>query len=156
MTNLLGGRRVSKSCMSVELIGQLDELQAILGWCKVPLKDDSARSGIEKIQKDIYKMMCFFANDSKYPEGIEFLDETDLRFLEEVIESRQKSVENLREFVCPGNTEIGARMGVARTVCRRVEREFVRTSEKIPEIVTKYLNRLSDFLFVLGQEAEIC
>ncbi len=156
MTNLLGGRRVSKSCTFVELIGQLDELQSILGWCKVSVSEKSTHEALEKIQEDLYKMMCFFANGSKYLGGVEFLGEADLRFLEEGIEGRQKSIENLHGFVRPGNTEVEARMGIARTVCRRVEREFVRASEETPEIVTKYLNRLSDFLFVLGQEAEIC
>ncbi len=156
-TALFGGQKVSKDSLLIELVGQIDELQAFVGACKCRLKEKGARENFEQIQSDLYRIMAFVGFGMKYPSNVEPLAEEDVGFLEDGIAKRENLVESVDKFILPGKTELSAKINVTRTVCRRVERFMVRaknSGEPIPKVFLKYLNRLSDFLFVLGFEFE--
>lgn len=156
-TSLFGGRRVSKASCFIELVGELDELQAVIGWCKV----EAGAMGIKElgvclahIEDDLYRMMSIVGFEFKCPGNIGPIVEEDVEFLEKEMSKYEEAVGNPRSFVRPGDSEISARLHIARTVCRRAERMIVET---VPVNVNenanfhlKYLNRLSDLLFVLA------
>lgn len=197
-TSLFGGRRVSKASAFIALVGELDELQAVVGWSQLSIRERRVADlrGITKILDrvvdDLYRMMAIVGFEMKCPKNIRLIDEKDVEFLEKEIEARQGVVKNLSKFIRPGTTEMAARLHIARTVCRRVERGLVncqlsivneqlrkggasvkrdkdpracaynvRTKSgegvSVPENVKfmlKYLNRLSDLLFILAYERE--
>lgn len=152
-TNLFGGRRVSKASGFIEMVGGLDELQAVVGWCRVSMSGEEALA-MDKIQDDLYRMMSVVGFEFKCPGNIKMIDESDVEFLEDEMGKHEKEMDKVKAFVRPGSggSELSARLHIARTVCRRVERVFINFGkvEKVPEIIIKYLNRLSDFLFVLA------
>lgn len=164
-TSLLGGRRVSKSCGIIELIGELDELQAVIGWCKVEAGLSSRKVSpvklFDKIQNDLYRMMSIVGFEMKCPKNIQPIGEEDVEFLENEIAKYEQAVGNLNKFVRPGSSEISARLHIARTVCRRVERRAVGMMNGILDEaqvageILKYLNRLSDLLFVMAAHSAI-
>lgn len=150
-TNLFGGRRVSKASGFIEMVGGLDELQAVVGWCRVSMNGEDALA-MDRIQDDLYRMMSVVGFEFKCPGNIRAIDESDVEFLEKEMGKHEEEMDKVTAFVRPGGSELAARLHIARTVCRRVERIFVNFEkvEKVPEIIIKYLNRLSDFLFVLA------
>ncbi|MBI5754452.1 cob(I)yrinic acid a,c-diamide adenosyltransferase [Candidatus Peregrinibacteria bacterium] len=157
-TGLFGGRRVRKDADFICLVGELDELQAVVGWCGVEARGD-LRKILDRIVDDIYRMMSVVGFEFKCPGNIQPIDESDVKFLEGEIEARQEVVENLNKFIRPGTTEMVARLHIARTVCRRVERGLVEVMGNgelkiAAENIFKYLNRLSDLLFILAYERE--
>jgi cob(I)alamin adenosyltransferase len=155
-TSLFGGQKVPKDCLSIELIGQIDELQAFVGACKCGARENMEKV-FERIQADLYRIMAFVGFGMKYPANIESLAEVDVEFLEDEITKREGLGGDVDKFILPGNTEFSAKINVTRTVCRRVERFLVKTKnsgEPIPKEFLQYLNRLSDFLFVVGLEFE--
>lgn len=160
-TSLFGGRRVSKSSPVMGVLGELDELHSFLGWCKFgPEKERRAEveGVLVRMQDDIYRMMAIIGFEMKVPGNIEAISESDVLFLEETMSKYEEIVGGLDKFVRPGGTEAAARFHIARTVCRRAERNVVAFNEgadvKIPEEICKYLNRLSDLLFVVGYSFE--
>jgi len=160
-TGLFNGKRLSKGDEIFELLGNLDELNSALGMCRALFAEQKDGMNqhfnalIKRIQKDIYRIMSFIGNEMKYPENISAINNKDIEFLEDGIERMSDKTQNLTEFVLPGENELDARYNVARTTCRRAERSFVKSielkkeQENFDEIL-KYLNRLSDLLFVLG------
>lgn len=156
-TSLFGGRRVSKASDFIELVGQLDELQAYVGWCRCGLTDGGLLS---RIQDDLYRMMSVVGFEMKCPANIKPIGEEDVGFLEKYVEKMQVTVGDLSKFIRPGGNEAAARLHIARTVCRRVEREFVRALGKggsegaVSGEILKYLNRLSDVLFIMAYSYE--
>ena len=148
-TSLFGGRRVSKSSKFIEMVGSLDELQANLGLCRHGVDEESAAI-LEQVIDDIYRMMSIVGFEMKCPKNIEEIGEKDVEFLESSM--RKYDVGELQEFVRPGSTMEAARLHVARTVCRRTERELVK--QGLEGEMLKYVNRLSDLLFVMAFRLE--
>lgn len=158
-TSLFGGRRVSKASSFIELVGELDELQAVVGWCRVLMKGEDALA-MDKIQDDLYRMMSVVGFEFKCPSNIKMINESDVEFLEKEMGKYEEEMDKVKEFVRPGVSELATRLHIARTVCRRVERGMVEMKEEAneegkdaAEAILKYLNRLSDFLFVLAYRA---
>lgn len=162
-TSLFGGRRVSKSDNSIDLLGEIDELQSFIGWAKSYALEEKAGGNLVevlmKIEDDLYRIMSIVGFEFKVPKSIKKITEEDVNFLEKEIEDGQSAVGDLSEFVRPGQGEMSSRLHVARCVCRRVERSFVRfgdelcdkgrmPDEKLFAAILKYLNRLSDLLFI--------
>ena len=155
-TSLFGGGRVSKGSFVIEVLGELDELQTFLGWCRFVggMRGGKLVCGvIDKIQEDIGKMMAVIGcHKGKVHE----ISEKDVEWMEGVMKKYGSVVEGLKGFVKPGTNEVSARFHVARSVCRRVERVVVRyfveddVEVRGSDVILKYLNRLSDFLFILG------
>ena len=155
-TSLFGGARVPKDHPRVDAYGQLDELSAALGLLIVALPADELRDQLQQVQNDLFDVGAELATppesrlEYKLPPGVE---EADWRRLERLLDAYDAQVPPLRAFVLPGGHETAARAHLARTVCRRAERAVVRLAheEEVRADVITYLNRLSDFLFVVAR-----
>ncbi|MEC5394420.1 cob(I)yrinic acid a,c-diamide adenosyltransferase [Bergeyella sp. RCAD1439] len=159
-TGLYGGTRVSKASARVESYGAIDELNAFLGMAKSRLSDEELNRQLQKIQFDLFTLgsesatpldKLVLANGrSRLPLTI---SETEIRMLEEWMDAMDAKLPKLQYFILPGGGEVSSVIHVARTVCRRAERAMValgEIEEVRPELL-KYLNRLSDYLFVLAR-----
>jgi cob(I)alamin adenosyltransferase len=157
-TGLLGGRRVRKSALRVEAYGEIDELNACLGLARAALADAETASLLTDVQRDLFAVSARVAdarkNDEAASEKTAFPD-TRVTALERAIDAAEVTLPPLRAFVIPGGGEAGARLHLARTVCRRAERRVVALAaqEDVPAVFLAYLNRLSDLLFVLARTA---
>jgi len=144
-TALVGGERVRKNHPRLEAVGTVDELNSFLGLVQ------KFNSQIETIQHHLFEVGAALAN-KKNREGVE---EEEIQFLENWIDSAEKELSPLREFVLPGGSTTAARFHLARAVCRRAERQVISLAEKekLDSKIVIYLNRLSDLLFVLARLA---
>lgn len=164
-SRLYSGRRLGKSALVFEVIGNFDELNAVLGLCKSFLPDSESEKEISKIleimQIDVYRIMAIIGNDMAVPGEIREIDRKDVLLLEQFIEKYEEMIGDIGKFVIPGENSFSASLHFARTVCRRAERSLVKYNEEIfvifggvPEFVSQYVNRLSDLLFLLSRKAE--
>ena len=160
-TGLVGGKRIPKDHPRIESYGTVDELNSVVGLCRSFLaqKESSVRRDkldlvLEAIQQKLFDMGSELATlpGDEY-EGQITLQPEDAEWLEEIIDAMNEDLEPLRSFILPGGTPLNAFLHQARTVCRRAERDVIRLSreEEVNPEVIKYLNRLSDFLFVAGR-----
>jgi len=159
-SSLLNGKKVPKDSLVMEVLGEMDELSAFLGMVKVA-GDEWLPSLIEKIQNDLYAIMALVGAEFREVDGMPEFGEKNVTFLEEEGGKQEKVIGKLQKFTLAGQNEVGARLHVARTVCRRVERLLVRycreeeTSKKpVVPILKRYFNRLSDLLFLLAYRFE--
>jgi len=144
-TGLFSGERVGKDNALIELLGELDELQVCVGLAKFGDGKVKFAEVLNRIQNDIYRMMGVVGG----AKGQEIRD-GDTEFLEKEMEKHQEATAGLNKFILPGTTERAARLHLARVVCRRAERRFVSCRQANFPPALKYLNRLSDLLFVLA------
>ena len=154
-TSLFGGKRLSKGDEYFDALGTLDELHSFLGFTKLALPAEKIADYapvVERAQDDLYRMMSIIGFEMKVPKTIENFDEKDVEFLEREMEKHKEAMASLDKFIRTGTTEIAARFHVARSICRRAERILVRIN--CPEEILKYVNRLSDLLFVFGYSLE--
>ena len=164
-TRLVGGQQVRKDAPRIEAYGTVDELNAVLGLARTFTANanasDAARDRIDqmlkRIQNDLFNVGSDLATRpaDRWP-GMYRVGEDDVSRLETWIDSLNGDLEPLKEFILPGGGPVGAFLHQARTVCRRAERITVSLAEAEPETgygCVRYLNRLSDFLFVLGRWA---
>lgn len=161
-TALFGGTRVSKSDVQVECYGTIDELNAFIGFAKIAVKDTVLQDLLTHVQKDLYTAMACLAGSRKT--SLSPLSK-HIPIFEHIIDSLDKKLPELRDFIIPQNNEPSTRLHVARTVCRRVERILIRYYEekgrdekKLPldekkasAILVQYFNRLSDLLFMMAR-----
>lgn len=152
-TGLLGGGRVSKADPRIEAYGTLDELNAVLGMLaqEVPQEDQPA---LRRIQNQLFVIGSHLAaGRSEKAVPLPPFQEEEISWLEADIDRRQAEVPPMRYFILPGSCRPEAWAHIARTVCRRAERRLVacHVHEPVPEAFLRYLNRLSDWLFVLGR-----
>jgi len=154
-TRLFDGTRVRKNDARVSAYGDVDELNAFIGAAAALLKDRSLAPMLEAVQRDLFSIGAQLADPrSQERAGGKFrLPPERITTLEETIDQFQTELPPLRQFILSGGGPDGAMLHVARTVCRRTERRVVELAGSIsinPDILT-YLNRLSDFLFVLAR-----
>jgi cob(I)alamin adenosyltransferase len=147
-TDLADGRRVRKDSKIIQAIGALDELNSAIGFARAqnPVPETAAR--LLEIQNDLLCAGAMIIGGSRKPAG-PALDAGRVSFLERETAALQEKLGPLENFLLPGGTAAAAALHLARTVCRRAEREVIalaRTAHVAPEIRT-YLNRLSDLLF---------
>jgi cob(I)alamin adenosyltransferase len=160
-TSLLGGggARVRKSDLRIECYGTVDELNATLGWVAVSAPSGAAEvtGAVREIQNELFVIGSHLAiaDGSAPPPSLPPLEESAVSRLEMQIDAATAKLPPLRNFILPGGTELAARLHVARTVCRRAERQLVRFAADRPVAATilTYLNRLSDWLFVQARAA---
>jgi len=154
-TSLLGGRRVLKSHERVEAYGTIDELNSFLGLLRDQEIGDHYRLVLLRIQENLFVAEARIAADPelKHTYLPEF-GEPEILFLETEIDEMNKSLTELSHFILPGGYAPSSLCHVARTACRRAERAVIRLSDVKPaeEIIIRYLNRLSDYLFVLARK----
>jgi cob(I)alamin adenosyltransferase len=158
-TGLFGGGRVSKHHPRVEAYGDVDELNAVIGLARsielMPRIDEV----LAPIQRDLFSLGALLATPQpeKVREQLEKarIDDERIAQLEHAIDEGEAELEPLRSFILPGGTPKSAALHVARTVCRRAERRVIALQEEVelPQLVVRYLNRLSDLLFVLARVA---
>ena len=157
-TSLAGGRRVPKHSLRVEAYGTVDELIAWIGLLRDHRENHERREILIYLQSQLMSCAAALATDYENPEARVILPEPDcLKVLEIEIDKMEESLSPLKNFLLPGGTLIVSYCHITRCVCRRAERAVLRLniSEKSPEIVTKFLNRLSDYLFVLSRKISL-
>ena len=158
-TGLFGGGRVGKDHPRVEAYGDVDELNAVLGTVRATEQMPRIDEIIARVQRDLFSIGALLAtpNREKMTEQLEKARVDDARIveLEHAIDDCERELDPLRSFILPGGTPKAAALHVARTVCRRAERRVVALQRDIdvPELVVRYLNRLSDLLFMLARVA---
>jgi len=154
-TSLVDGTRLSKSDNRVAAYGDIDELNAILGIALVSGLDSEIADIVIKLQNDLFAVGCHLADPrKKVTERIAktTLDASSVMRLEGWIDAFDADLPPLRHFLLPGGGIGGAVLHMARAVCRRAERKIVGLGlEAVPPDLLKYVNRLSDLLFVLAR-----
>lgn len=156
-SGLIGGTRVPKDDIRLEAYGSTDELNAYLGWLVCELPDENDRNFIRAIQNQLFRIGSSLATDQtvQEPRFKQPVSEEMLYRLEKEIDVIQAALPEQHQFVIPGGNKTASVCHVARTICRRAERQTVKISaiyETDPSII-RYLNRLSDYLFVLARKA---
>ena len=151
-TSLGDGSRVSKLDGRIEAFGAVDELNAALGLVLAGDLPDELRGVIARVQNELFDVGA----DLSVPAGVDGrlrVEQSMVDRLEQDCDRFNAELPELRSFVLPGGTEAAARLHVARTLCRRAERDVLRAAAKhdLGSLVAVYLNRLSDLLFVLAR-----
>lgn len=153
-TSLIGGTRVPKHHLKIEAYGTVDELNSWIGMLRDQPISGTHRELLMRIQDRLFVMGSQLANDAavsnmKLPE----LSEQDITLLETAMDKMEEQLPEMRNFVLPGGHPIVSQCHIARCVCRRAERNAVHLSEveAVDKLILKYLNRLSDYLFVLSR-----
>jgi len=156
-TGLFGGDRVSKSHGRIEAYGTVDELNAVIGLVRSGIESGGGLQQIdsilERVQDDLFVVGADLATPSDSKPSVPRILEGQTVALETEIDHFSDRLPDLKSFILPGGSEIASRLHLARTVCRRAERLAVETAavdDVNPEVV-RYLNRLSDHLFVLAR-----
>lgn len=154
-TDLIGGVRVSKNHLRVSAYGAVDELNATIGLALADCEIDAVNRGLITVQCRLFDLGADLATQSsdKAPAGR--LTAEHVAELEQQIDAASAELAPLRNFILPGGTTLAARLHIARTVCRRAEREIVTLAEHetIDPIATIYVNRLADLLFAQARLA---
>ncbi len=155
-TSLVGGTRISKADLKIETYGTVDELNSWIGLVRDQAINESRKDILKEIQDRLFTIGSDLASE---PEQVrrkkipDLLDE-DIELLEKQMDLMDTEIPPLRAFVLPGGHQSVSYTHVARTVCRRAERLSIRLSheEEVNPLIIKYLNRLSDYLFVLSRK----
>lgn len=157
-TALFGGERVKKNYIRVETYGNLDELNAFLGLLIESVGENETRSYLEKIQHVLFNIGSVIATiDEKYIAKLPALLPADTLSLEHQIDAMERDLSPMTNFILPSGSESIARAHICRTVCRRAERSLValmdsENSHPSLTIALHFLNRLSDYFFVLARK----
>jgi cob(I)alamin adenosyltransferase len=158
-TSLGNDERRKKYDLRVDAYGTLDEVNAVIGLVRLHTADDPALDpALARIQNDLFDVEADLCLSEKGPGGARLtVTDTQVAWLEQEIDRLNTDLAPLRSFILPGGTATAAYMHLARTVCRRAERIMVELADQPGEHVSapslKYVNRLSDFLFVAGRFA---
>jgi len=153
---------VSKSDARVDAYGEVDELNACLGWVLSSLSAAAGRSNttasvaeaLVRIQRDLFAIGARLADptdtvSSRMPKAV--VVDADVERLEQLIDRLESDLAPLSHFILAGGVEAGARLHLARAVCRRAERRMVALQPPIDALLIRYVNRLSDLLFVMAR-----
>ena len=151
-TSLIGGTRLSKAHVRIDAYGTVDELNSYIGLLRDQPVNKNRRDLLKEIQDRLFTIGSHLASESDQKKKIlpDLLDE-DITLLEREMDSIDSQVPALKSFILPGGHQSVSFGHVARTVCRRAERAVIhlQQGEEVEDIVIRYLNRLSDYLFML-------
>lgn len=155
-TGLVGGSRVKKSDIRLEAYGTVDELNATIGVLRAMPIGEQEQQLLVQVQHKLFNIGSRLASDEKgeaYTASLT-ITETNIEMLEKAIDRYESALPELNHFIIPGGDLTSAQCHVARTVCRRAERRVFEFAGAMPTHINtiKYLNRLSDFLFVLSRK----
>lgn len=147
-TGLGDGSRTGKDSLRIDAIGEIDELNAQIGLLLTEALPELIRNMLEAVQHDLFDIggeLCL--------PGMSVVKDSQVERLESEAEALNRDLPRLQEFILPGGTRAAALAHVCRTVCRRAERSIVRLGqeETVSEVLRRYVNRLSDLLFILGR-----
>ncbi|MGB3076389.1 MAG: cob(I)yrinic acid a,c-diamide adenosyltransferase [Chitinophagales bacterium] len=154
-TQLIGGTRVPKHHIRIEAYGTVDELNSWIGWIRDLATEERAKVVLKEIQDRLFTIGSQLASDPassrmKVPD----LHERDVELLEKEMDDMNESLPEMRSFLLPGGHVANSACHVARCVCRRTERLVTHLDETdvVEPLIIKYINRLSDYLFVLARK----
>ena len=153
-TSLFGGTRISKKAPLVDAYGEVDELNAWLGLARASRVDPAIDDELVHLQCDLFALGAQLADPAdKIAARVTkaTVADEDVARLEGVIDRLEAELPPLRRFILAGGTPAGAALHVARTVCRRAERRIVALDPPVDPVLLRYVNRLSDLLFVLAR-----
>ena len=154
-TSLVGGVRIKKSDIRLEAYGTVDELSAHLGMLVAMMENGEERDLVVRIQNNLFNVCTHLATDQSqtplYPSA--HLADSEIALIEERIDSLMKQLPERQGFILPGGTPAACQAHICRTVCRRAERRIAALAEvaKTDPEISQYMNRLSDYLFVLAK-----
>ncbi|UCD78407.1 MAG: cob(I)yrinic acid a,c-diamide adenosyltransferase [Desulfobacterales bacterium] len=162
-TSLFSGERVSKSDRRIEAYGDVDELNSLLGALATDLQEEDTvlADALQRIQSDLFHLSAILAvtPDSQAMDSIEKMSDNQIRGLEQAIDELEAKLPTLTGFILPGGHTTAAWAHICRAVCRRAERHVIRIADEYSrgeaadqfQLAVVYLNRLSDYLFVLAR-----
>jgi len=153
-TALFGGTRLPKHHIRIESYGSVDELNSFIGLVRDQVTDESLRATLKSIQETLFTVGSHLAADpSKDNLWLPAIEAAAVEMLEKGIDQMQATLEPLKNFILPGGHPVVSHCHIVRCVCRRAERNVVALSEleTVPPILIQYLNRLSDYFFVLAR-----
>jgi cob(I)alamin adenosyltransferase len=157
-TSLYGGRRVRKDDLRVEAYGAVDELNAVVGLARAEIDHADLQQYLERIQSELFDVGGELATpdlEAREAKGkqVPRVGDAQVTDFEAWIDRLETELEPLRNFVLPGGARGAALLHLARTICRRAERRVVTLVEREPvaPVIVRYLNRLSDLLFVMAR-----
>jgi cob(I)alamin adenosyltransferase len=153
-TSLFGGTRVAKNDPRVQAYGDVDELNAHLGLARACAEDPELVEDLVQLQRDLFALGAQLADPSAtVASRVEkaLIQDQDVTRLETLIDRLEGELTPLRHFILAGGTSCGATLHVARAVCRRAERGMVALDPAVDPVLLRYINRLSDLLFVLAR-----
>ena len=147
-TGLADGSRVDKFHARIESLGNIDELNSIIGIILTETLPDDKKIILEKVQHDLFDI----GGELSIPNHIK-IDDKKIDFIESSLDDMNHELRPLKEFILPGGSKASSYCHLARTVCRRSERSLfsLAQTDKVNEASLKYINRLSDMLFVLAR-----
>lgn len=156
-TDLLGGSKAQKDSLKVDSYGSVDEASAFIGIARYYSRNRLIKERLKEIQNKLLIIGGYLASDDAGKEMLkDQISEEDIKKLEEFIDEYNQKLEPLFQFILPGDDEVSAHFHVARTVVRRAERRIVSLTKKegLNPLIQKYVNRLSDLMFVLARYSE--
>jgi cob(I)alamin adenosyltransferase len=160
-TSLIGGTRVSKAHLRLETYGTVDELNSVIGVviASLPGSARELQMFLQRVQSDLFDLGSHLAcEDVELRKKLPLIHEEHIEELESLMDDYSSTLPALKNFVLPGGSLAAAHAHIARTVCRRAERYCVALSESatdgvhVEPLIIRYLNRLSDYLFVLSRK----
>lgn len=155
-TSLASGTRVPKYHERLEAYGTVDELNSFVAWVEALVIDPVIKDNLTKVQNRLFTISSNLAMDKdEFRAALPKITETDITELERDMDRMLDQLPDLKNFILPGGNQTVAACHIARTVCRRAERLMVKLSELIPieETHMKFVNRLSDYLFVAARKS---
>lgn len=152
-TSLFGGQRLPKDHIRIEAYGTVDELNANIGMVYDSITDESSKITLKAVQDRLFTIGSILATASDQPSPVLDIHSEDVEVLEKAIDKMEATLPALKHFILPGGHPTISHCHLARCVCRRAERRVISLAHEsaVPDILLKYLNRLSDYLFVLGR-----
>lgn len=155
-TSLIGGTKVPKSHIRIESYGTVDELNSYIGLVRDSIIDEQSRAVLLEVQDRLFTIGSSLACDPEKETkmAIPDLKEEDISLLENEIDTMDSKLPEMKSFILPGGHSSISFIHIARCVCRRAERIVVHMQEEsmyVEELVIKYINRLSDYLFMLAR-----
>ena len=152
-TSLHVGPRVSKDSLRVTAYGEVDELNSFIGLARARTENEAVNVILKKIQNDLFVVGADLATPIGLKSDAMRVSEEHVKYIDKTIEDFLEQLESIREFILPSGTPTACILHACRTICRRAERSVValKKEEAVNEEVIRYLNRLSDLLFVLAR-----
>ncbi|MFK7807471.1 MAG: cob(I)yrinic acid a,c-diamide adenosyltransferase [Saprospiraceae bacterium] len=158
-TGLYGGRRLPKSHIRIDAYGTVDELNSYIGLIRDQLTEPAQRNLLKEIQDRLFTIGANLASDPEKDMPVPDVHDSDIELLEKKMDEMDEHLPALKNFILPGGHTTVSYCHLARCVCRRAERIVVALDhtegEKVEAILIRYLNRLSDFLFMLSRKVAV-
>lgn len=154
-TSLVGGKRVDKTHIRLDAYGTVDELNSFVGLLMCDVLDEEIKDFLVYIQNKLLVVGSYLATEREAhtEQSAVIITQADIDIVEKMMDQIDEQLPKLTQFILPGGSESAARAHICRTICRRAERNAYRVADEFPihEMILIFLNRLSDFFFLLGR-----